>query len=675
MTKKKIIIIISLIVLTLLNCLVVPKVWKPEQKNFEAYKGALEKYNSNEYKEAYHAFSHIARFSRLKPAAIYRQALCADKLADDKTKMKKYRELIRKFPYSKLTPRVKYLRAQAYYEAENEKKAEKEFKNIIKKYPKSDYSIASEYYLGSIETNNLLKIKDEKKRQKEIPHVITHFKLYLKHAPSGRFALNAIDKWVSITKKMTNEDNLIVAKSYIEMGDYKNAQKYLKYTSLNVSWPYFVKNAYSVGDYAKVRYYTELGLKGKGDETVLINEDFDKEEENKNLYDAIDKYLSISKDPKTSLSYLLSIAQKTKGHDYLLYKSCNDLPSHAQLACYNSLYMKFPDGQFAADALSNIFYAKVKAGDYFSANKFGKKHLSAYPDSKSAPMVMFWLAKVSERTKNYDVARSYYKSLISKYADDYYSYHAYLNLNRFTHPVFDPDALEGKEVLFPYENSFENDLLFALVEVQDYGLINELCKEDEFVQSWLAYKRGEFSESAVKARDAMDKLKIKPGRKDLRWRLVYPVHYYKEIKESAQSRNNSPILILSLIREESYFNPEAKSQMGASGLMQLMPATAKEVGDRYGISMASGDFLLKPEINIRLGNIYYASLRSALLNRDVLAVLAYNGGIGSVSRWKDNLDYTDVDDFIEQIPYPETQNYVKKVFKSYWNYVRIYSDK
>ena len=49
-----------------------------------------------------------------------------------------------------------------------------------------------------------------------------------------------------------------------------------------------------------------------------------------------------------------------------------------------------------------------------------------------------------------------------------------------------------------------------------------------------------------------------------------------------------------------------------------------------------------------------------------------NGGIGSVSRWKNNLNYEDIDDFVEQIPYTETQNYVKKVYKSYWNYLRIY---
>jgi soluble lytic murein transglycosylase len=77
-------------------------------------------------------------------------------------------------------------------------------------------------------------------------------------------------------------------------------------------------------------------------------------------------------------------------------------------------------------------------------------------------------------------------------------------------------------------------------------------------------------------------------------------------------------------------------------------------------------------MNIRLGNIYYSKLKKALWGKDLLAVLAYNGGLGSVSRWRDNLKYVDVDDFVEQIPYSETQNYFKKVYRSYWNYLRVY---
>ena len=673
MIKKQnlIYIITAVISLILLLCIIVPKFWTSEESNTVNYEQALAKYNGNEFQEAYYLFSKVSGASNLKSAATYRQALCADKLKDQKTAISKYKYLISHYPNSKLSVKAKYLYAQSLYESKNLKKARNEFKNLLQQYPKTDYAIASEYYLGLIESANIPNIRNEKKKAKAISKAIHYFRAYLKEAPSGKFAIDSIERWIALNKKLTNEDNLIIAKAYQKNQDYKNAQKYLKFTNINDAWPYFVKNAYALKDYPKVKYYTELGLNKKNEVTVSIN-DANEDNGNKNIYEAIDDYLTISKSPKTSILYLLSFSQRSKGYDYILYKSCNNMSSGAQVACFNTLYSKYPDGQFAAESLSNIFYVKIKSKDYFVAKQIGKRHLSKFMNSKSAPKVMFWLGKIAERTKNYEESRGYYKSLLSKFPDDYYAYHAFLNLNKFKHPVMDLTDLEGKEVLFPYKKNSENDLIMKLAEVQDYGLINELCKDNEFVQSWLAFQQGDFGNSARIARDAMDKLELKPNRNDLRWRLVYPVHYYDEIKKYALPLGNSPILILSIIREESYFNPNSQSPVGAGGLMQLMPSTAREIGSKYGISVTN-QLLLNPKVNIKLGNLYYAQLRNLLSNRDMMAVLAYNGGIGSVSNWKESLSYTDADDFVEQIPYDETRTYLKKVYKSYWNYVRIYS--
>ena len=168
----------------------------------------------------------------------------------------------------------------------------------------------------------------------------------------------------------------------------------------------------------------------------------------------------------------------------------------------------------------------------------------------------------------------------------------------------------------------------------------------------------------------MDELTVKPDKYDLRWRLVYPLHYYDEVLSDADKFANNPPLMLAIVREESYFNPSAQSSVGALGLMQLMPATASEIAAKNSIEKFD---LKKPEDNIKLGNAYYSLLRSMLNGMDISAVAAYNGGIGSVNSWKKTIYYNDTDEFVEQIPYPETKNYVKKVFRSYWNYVRIYS--
>lgn len=666
--KQKILLIAIIVLIVLLGITNISRL-TPESKNYEKYVSALNDYNNNNFSESYYKFGKISSFSKLKPAAMFRQALCADKLGDKKTEINEYNKITRHYSNSIVGLKAKYLKAQLFYDSKKFSKAKNEFNNILTHYPNSDYAVASQYYLGSIETEKAKTINNEKRKLKYKNKAIKYFKAYLKAAPNGRFAINSADKWASMNIKLTNEDNLLIVRAYQANNDYQKAQKYLNATNLNISWPYFVKNAYAIKDYSKVKYYTVQGLKGIKSDQVLINEYINDKVENENTYEAIDDYLKVSNDPKTSISYLLSISRKSKGYDYLLYKNCNNLATNLQTACFNSLYEQYPQGQFAADALANIFYDKIKSEKYFMAKKIGRMHLSKYPDSNSAPMVMFWLAKISEKTKNYGDARNYYNNLIRQYPDDYYAYHSFLNLNRLRH--FRVINLTQKPIEFPYKNT-NYGLITELAKVKDYGLINQFCKDDEFIQSWLAYLQGNYSTSARVARDAMAKLKNKPNRFDPKWRLVYPIHYYDEIKQSARARNNDSILILSIIREESYFNPKAQSSVGARGLMQLMPTTAQEAARASEISLPNSNLLFDPYINIRLGNIYYSRLKKALMAKDILAVLAYNGGIGSVLRWTERLSYVDADDFVEQIPYSETQNYLKKVYKSYWNYIRIY---
>lgn len=108
--------------------------------------------------------------------------------------------------------------------------------------------------------------------------------------------------------------------------------------------------------------------------------------------------------------------------------------------------------------------------------------------------------------------------------------------------------------------------------------------------------------------------------------------------------------------------------------MQLMPQTANEVKNSYGIATSDANYLYDPRMNIQLGSLYFSQLKKLNDGNEFFAVLSYNGGLGMVRNWRNNLNYSNRDDFLEQVPYPETQNYLKKVYKAYWNYARIYED-
>ena len=343
----------------------------------------------------------------------------------------------------------------------------------------------------------------------------------------------------------------------------------------------------------------------------------------------------------------------------------------AVIGSYRELYNKFPTSPYSGDALANIFIIQVREKDFTTAKINGQSYLNKFDNLKYTPIVMYWMGKIAEKTNDRDEYISYYRSLIAKYPDNYYAYRAYLKLADITSAII-TGYINEKEVEYPYEINKDASLNMQLADIGDYDMLFEL-NDDDFIKSWIYYRKGDYSHSMLIARDAMEKIEDKPDKYDLRWRLVYPIDYYDTIKEYAGAMGNNAPLILAIVREESYFNPEARSAVGAAGLMQLMPSTAREIAAKYNIDIDSVTDLLNPELNIKLGNYYYAELKSMLNGLDISSVAAYNGGIGSVNKWKKSLYYNDTDEFVEQIPYPETKDYVKKVFRSYWNYIRIYT--
>lgn len=627
--------------------------YQPEEKTMQIYSNALKDFSNGEFQNSYYLFSKVGYLSKLKPYAVYHQAQCAKELSDKKSELKQYNFLFNIYKNNVLSLRAKYSAAQRLID-EDPELAKKYFKQIIKKSPNSDYAIASEYYLGILLLNKYnnqqifpLSVKNE---------IETAFRHYLQKAPQGRHALNAVVNWLDLDKEIYKDDYLLMAKTCYLFEDYDHAKKLLANTDLNNSWVLDVKNSYALKNYARVKSLTISGLQNYSN---YVSED--------EIRDVVDIYMSISRAKKHDIDYLYEISMP-KGKDYIWSLKCDAAETQYQAGCYKQLYLNYPNSAYGGHALAQLFFDRIKAKDYSNASKIGNDYLNKFETGSSAPMVMYWLGKIAERNNNYEEYMEYYKRVISKYPDNYYAYRSYVAMKHLQEAILNAD-ISYKPVEYPYKNVSQNDVIFKLAELHDYGML-DLITEDEFIKSWIYYQKGDYSHSMLVARDAMEKIIPRPERNDLRWRLVYPIDYYQEIMQHAAG--NNPILMLALIREESYFNPQAQSGVGARGLMQLMPATAKEISAQYGMGMTSLDDLFKPELNIKIGNAYYSQLRNALNNMDISAIAAYNGGIGSVGKWKKKVIYSDTDEFIEQIPYAETKNYVKKVFRSYWNYLRIY---
>jgi soluble lytic murein transglycosylase len=130
-------------------------------------------------------------------------------------------------------------------------------------------------------------------------------------------------------------------------------------------------------------------------------------------------------------------------------------------------------------------------------------------------------------------------------------------------------------------------------------------------------------------------------------------------------------LVFAIMRAESGFDPEAESYAGARGLMQVMPATAREVASRHELELASWDGVFEPATGMALGQAYLHELlrRPRIGDNLIFAAVAYNAGPGRVAEWCAALGYEDDPLlFLESIPLRETRIYVKKVLTNFWTY-------
>lgn len=159
---------------------------------------------------------------------------------------------------------------------------------------------------------------------------------------------------------------------------------------------------------------------------------------------------------------------------------------------------------------------------------------------------------------------------------------------------------------------------------------------------------------------------------DIILRNIYPIKYAEYVEKYSTENGINKYLIYAIIKTESDFNPNVTSGAGAKGLMQLMEETAVERSNVIEEKYVKTEDLYNPETNIKLGTSYFAYLLGLYNNNTVLALTAYNAGLGNVQEWiKEGIIKKDGSD-IENIPYKETENYVRKILKNYQMYLKIY---
>ena len=179
-----------------------------------------------------------------------------------------------------------------------------------------------------------------------------------------------------------------------------------------------------------------------------------------------------------------------------------------------------------------------------------------------------------------------------------------------------------------------------------------------------------FRLAAAVARDGGDLVSGRPYAWRA-WRLAYPKAFWKDVEAAAKVHEVDPFLVLSIMRTESHFRPHVTSRVGARGLMQIMPKTARRIGRKAKGGRGHAARYKRPRSNIWLGAWYIARLLERYDGNIAMAAGAYNAGPGAMDRWIRKHGGMDVDAFVESLSYRETRRYIRRVLETYWTYRRL----
>ena len=308
------------------------------------------------------------------------------------------------------------------------------------------------------------------------------------------------------------------------------------------------------------------------------------------------------------------------------------------------------------------------------------------------PQAIYWAARADEREKNTGAAEQYAR-VCQRHT---YSYYCQLASGRASLPLIVPavtavespvseDSERLPENRRPeierhpvYQRGLELKTLgFSQDAARELASLTEQYSRDQDVLlafSTLLSEVGAYYPALrvakIHFREKLERSGI-PTASAL-WTVAYPTGLLPTIVAQGVKAVD-PYLAAAIIREESQYDEKAISVVGAVGLMQLMPATANAVAQRYGFPPVGREELFDQEVNIRLGVHYLGQLLDQYGGNLAHAVAAYNAGPMAVNNWIAMHRGRDQDEFVELIPYQETRLYVKRVLRSYGEYRRLHN--
>ncbi len=346
---------------------------------------------------------------------------------------------------------------------------------------------------------------------------------------------------------------------------------------------------------------------------------------------------------------------------------------------------KGPQSPFRSRLLFSQAWLQRKKLNYKEAANAFEKLKSETTDVFDKNRYSFWLGKSWAQAGEKEKSETEFNSLITEDPIGYYGMVAYHELKKEFPRLSNKQSLGTSHLRQPSEISRDEfELIRALSFVKENEILEKLLDQktlhiknnSSYVSQnlWLyylkAYARAGLYNPLFQKFSGLDPA-LKTAFIGEHPDLLFPRDFLNLIEPAAQKFSIKPELMLSIIRQESAFNPEARSQVDALGLMQVMPDVAKAHKKWTQIEIADYHDLFLPEKNIPIGASVLAQLERKYKGQFVLMVAAYNANDKAIQTWLKTRMQDDPLEFIEDIPYEETKSYIKLVLRNFIFYSRM----
>jgi soluble lytic murein transglycosylase len=357
---------------------------------------------------------------------------------------------------------------------------------------------------------------------------------------------------------------------------------------------------------------------------------------------------------------------------------------------YKRVVENFPAAADATAAQWRVAWAAVLKRQPEAAELLSD-HLRRFPGSQFTPDALYWLGRLAEEAGNAALARSYYGKLQQRFPQNYFQAVALVRLQTLgSGPISEaeifamippvplaqalgdsiPPAAGGRQARADALHSIAFDASAELELRAGYAATGEPRLLLEAAQA--AVNAGHYGAAFATVRQLYPQLESRPFADVPReaWQAAFPLPFEESIRQWSARAGVDPMLTAGLIRQESAFEPEARSPANAMGLMQLLPKTARLVAGQAKVRYMRAQ-LFDPDYNVHLGTIYFAGLLKTLGGVES-ALAAYNAGEERVAQWNAGRAYREIAEFVDSIPFTETREYVEIVSRNAEIYRKIY---